>query len=83
MKHNEKLLLLLISFVSIINAVGRRYCQTRLVEPKPESVNSGDCFVLVMSKCVWLWIGEFSNIIEKAKVSQTVNICLCELIAWF
>jgi len=48
---------------------GRRYCQTRLVEPRPESVNSGDCFVLVTTNCVLLWIGEFSNVIERAKVS--------------
>ena len=49
--------------------LGRRYCQTRLVEPCTQSVNSGDCFVLVTSHCIWLWIGEFSNIIERSKVS--------------
>ena len=54
--------------MSVCVCLGRRYCQTRLVEPCTQSINSGDCFVLVTSHCVWLWIGQFSNVIERSKV---------------
>ena len=46
---------------------GRRYCQTRLVEPISRSLNSGYFFILIAPGFLYLWIGEFSNIIEKAK----------------
>jgi len=62
------MLLLLLMMRMMMMSVGRRYCQTRLVESCPSSVNSGDCYVLVTFDCVFLWIGEFSNVIERAKV---------------
>uniref|UniRef100_A0AAQ5WZF0 HP domain-containing protein n=1 Tax=Amphiprion ocellaris TaxID=80972 RepID=A0AAQ5WZF0_AMPOC len=46
---------------------GRRHVQTRLVEPRASSLNSGDCFLLVTQEHCFVWIGEFSNVIEKAK----------------
>jgi hypothetical protein len=44
--------------------------QCRLVEPKAESINSGDCYVLVTPDKVIQWIGDYCNVIEKAKVSH-------------
>ena len=49
---------------------GRRYCQLRLVEPIASSLNSGDCFILIATGYLYLWIGEFANIIEKAKAND-------------
>ena len=43
--------------------------QCRLVEPKAESVNSGDCYVLVTPDKIINWVGDYCNVIEKAKVS--------------
>lgn len=42
--------------------------QTRLVEPRASSLNSGDCFLLLSPHYCFLWVGEFANVIEKAKV---------------
>lgn len=42
--------------------------QTRLVEPRASSLNSGDCFLLLSPQNCFLWVGEFANVIEKAKV---------------
>ena len=51
---------------------GRRCCQTRLVEPTSRSINSGDCFLLVTPDRLFLWTGEYCNVIEKAKVCPGV-----------
>ena len=42
--------------------------QCRLVEPSAASINSGDCYVLVTADKLYLWSGEYCNVIEKAKV---------------
>lgn len=49
-------------------SAGRRHVQTRLVEPRASSLNSGDCFLLVTPEICFIWMGEFSNVIERAKV---------------
>lgn len=56
----------------LLSATGRRHVQTRLVEPRVSSLNSGDCFLLVTAEHCVVWIGEFSNVIERAKVGATV-----------
>ena len=53
---------------------GRRHCQTRLVAPDASSLNSGDCFILVTPERCWCWIGEFSNVIEKAKAVEVASV---------
>ena len=55
---------------------GRRCCQTRLVEPTSRSINSGDCFLLVTPDRLFLWTGEYCNVIEKAKVCPGVFFLL-------
>lgn len=40
----------------------------RLVEPAVQSLNSGDCFLLVAAEHCILWSAEFANEQEKAKV---------------
>ncbi|XP_077372291.1 supervillin isoform X2 [Festucalex cinctus] len=51
----------------LMHIKGRRHVQTRLVEPRASSLNSGDCFLLVTPERCFVWIGEFSNVIERAK----------------
>jgi supervillin len=50
--------------------VGRRYVQVRVVEPSEASLCSDDCYVLITSTQLWIWIGKNSNIIEKARVQD-------------
>lgn len=57
----------------LLSATGRRHVQTRLVEPRVSSLNSGDCFLLVTAEHCVVWIGEFSNVIERAKVRAAAD----------
>ncbi|XP_066573890.1 supervillin a isoform X2 [Amia ocellicauda] len=54
----------------LMQVKGRRHVQTRLVEPRVSSLNSGDCFLLVTPHHCFIWTGEFANVIEKAKASE-------------
>ncbi|XP_078089655.1 supervillin a [Mustelus asterias] len=54
----------------LLQIKGRRHIQTRLVEPRASSLNSGDCFLLLAPQHCFLWSGEFTNVIEKAKASE-------------
>ncbi|KAH9635379.1 hypothetical protein HF086_017628, partial [Spodoptera exigua] len=49
----------------LLQVKGRRRVQTRLVEPVHTSVNRGDCFVLITSDQLFLYIGLYANVIEK------------------
>ena len=56
----------------LLNA-GRRHVQVRVVEPVVSSVNSGDCFVVVTTTDVIQWMGQFANVIERAKCSDVAQ----------
>uniref|UniRef100_A0A8C5M522 Supervillin n=1 Tax=Leptobrachium leishanense TaxID=445787 RepID=A0A8C5M522_9ANUR len=58
----------------LIQIKGRRHVQSRLVEPRSSSLNSGDCFLLITPLYCFLWVGEFANVIEKAKASELATI---------
>ncbi|KAG8443322.1 hypothetical protein GDO86_011930 [Hymenochirus boettgeri] len=58
----------------LIQIKGRRHVQSRLVEPRASSLNSGDCFLLISPHNCFLWVGEFANVIEKAKASELASI---------
>ena len=45
-----------------------------MVAPDTGSVNSGDCFILVTQDTVWVWIGEYCNVIEKAKAIEVAGV---------
>ncbi|KAL6098147.1 svil [Pungitius sinensis] len=57
----------------LLQVKGRRHVQTRLVEPRASSLNSGDCFLLVTPHHCFIWTGEFANVIEKNKASELAN----------
>ncbi|XP_062813794.1 supervillin isoform X31 [Anolis carolinensis] len=58
----------------LLQIKGRRHVQTRLVEPRATSLNSGDCFLLLTPHYCFLWVGEFANVIEKAKASELATL---------
>lgn len=53
---------------------GARHIQTRLVEPKSSSMNSGDVFVLVTPKYVFQWNGKNCSIMEKARGAEITAV---------
>ncbi|XP_077365026.1 supervillin a isoform X3 [Festucalex cinctus] len=57
----------------LLQVKGRRHIQTRLVEPRASSLNSGDCFLLITPHHCFIWMGEFANVIEKNKASELGN----------
>ncbi|XP_069554175.1 supervillin a isoform X8 [Brachyistius frenatus] len=57
----------------LLQVKGRRHVQTRLVEPRASSLNSGDCFLVITPHDCFVWTGEFANVIEKNKASELAN----------
>ena len=49
---------------------GRRFCQSRVVPPVSESLNSGDCYILVTPTQIFNWQGKFSNVIERSRSAE-------------
>ncbi|XP_072224636.1 supervillin isoform X2 [Leuresthes tenuis] len=62
------------SSLMLIHIKGRRVVQVRLVEPLVQSLNSGDCFLLVTPEHCIVWNGEFANEQERAKASELASI---------
>lgn len=58
----------------LIIVKGRRHVQCRLVEPCITSLNQGDNFILVTPNEVYLYVGEFSNVIERAKGAEVAGV---------
>ncbi|XP_047735537.1 supervillin isoform X2 [Hyalella azteca] len=54
----------------LLRVKGRRRAEARLMPPRPESVNSGDDFILVTPSQVYHYKSEFANVIERAKASE-------------
>ncbi|KAK5642159.1 hypothetical protein RI129_008326 [Pyrocoelia pectoralis] len=57
----------------LLQIKGRRFVQTRLVEPIASSINEGDCYILITSNAVYNYIGAYANVIEKSRSTDIVN----------
>ncbi|XP_047516386.1 supervillin-like isoform X2 [Pieris napi] len=62
-----------IKALMLLHVKGRRRVQTRLVEPIHTNVNRGDCFLLVTSDQLFLYIGLYANVIEKNRSTDIAN----------
>ncbi|KAI9588659.1 hypothetical protein GQX74_004504 [Glossina fuscipes] len=56
----------------LLHIKGRTHVQTRLVEPSYQSLNRGDCFILVTDTLLYRYVGSYANIIE---ISRSKKIC--------
>jgi len=54
----------------LIQVKGRRFCQSRVVPPVSESLNSGDCYILLTPSQIFNWQGKFSNVIERSRSAE-------------
>jgi len=52
---------------------GRRHCSLRLLNPTYESVNEGDCYILITPNKVFAWLGQYTNALEKAKTLDIID----------
>ncbi|CAF0935876.1 unnamed protein product [Adineta ricciae] len=59
--------------VMLILIKGRRHCSLRLVNPIFDSVNEGDCYLLITPSKVFAWLGHYANALEKAKTMDVID----------
>lgn len=52
---------------------GKRQPILQQVRASGESLNQGDCFILLTTTCIYLWIGKNANIHEKNKAAQSLS----------
>ncbi|XP_047146068.1 supervillin isoform X1 [Hydra vulgaris] len=60
--------------VMLFHIKGNRHIQTRLVEPKTSSMNSGDVFVLITPKYIHQWNGKNCSIMEKSRGCEISSV---------
>ena len=65
MNHTKNYMLILIK--------GRHQCSLRLVNPTYESINEGDCYLLITPLKVFAWLGRFANSSEKSKATDLID----------
>ncbi|KAF5297869.1 hypothetical protein FQR65_LT09894 [Abscondita terminalis] len=58
----------------LLQIKGRRFVQTRLVEPTAASINDGDSYILVTPTAVYNLVGTFANVIEQSRAAELANI---------
>lgn len=59
--------------IMLILVKGRRRAHVRLIEPSWRRLNNHDSFILVTKNTVYAYIGQYSNIIERAKCSEVAQ----------
>jgi len=59
--------------IMLLRVKGRRHVQTRLVEPSYKSLNSGDAYLLILTDRIFVWFGQYANVIEKAKAQEIAD----------
>jgi supervillin len=52
---------------------GRRFCSLHLVNPSYESLNEGDCYLLLTPLKVFAWFGRHANPLEKSKATDIID----------
>ncbi|CAF0992532.1 unnamed protein product [Rotaria sordida] len=52
---------------------GRRQCSLHLVNPIYESINEGDCYLLITPLKVFAWLGRYANTLEKTKTTDLID----------
>jgi supervillin len=52
---------------------GRRHCSLRLINPNYESINEGDCYLLITPSKAFAWLGRYANALEKAKTMDIMD----------
>ncbi|CAF1131336.1 unnamed protein product [Adineta steineri] len=59
--------------IMLILIKGRRQCSLRLVNPMYESINEGDCYLLITPLKVFAWLGRYANTLEKARATDIID----------